>query len=89
MIFSADTSFGTYGTETTCLMNGNNKYGEPSAIHGGKINIVCVAGNATSVSPQELKNGTNNTKYFYPLGKEPYALIFTKYHAQNGAYTDL
>ena len=89
MVFAADTSYGAVDTANTCLMNNNNKYGEPSAIHGGKVNIVCVGGNAAGIAPQELKNSGNNTKYFYPLGAEPYAVIFTKYYAANGAYTDL
>jgi prepilin-type N-terminal cleavage/methylation domain-containing protein len=89
MVLAADTSFGTYGTSITCLMNSDKKYGEPSALHGGRVNIVCVAGNAAGVDPKEFKNSGNSTKYFYPLGKEPYALIFTKYHDKNGTYLDI
>lgn len=88
-VLAADTSFGTYGTETTCLMNGDKKFGEPAAIHNGRVNIVCVAGNAAGVDPKEFKNAGNSTKYFYPLGKEPYALIFTKYYDKNGSYLDI
>ncbi|MBR7121132.1 MAG: DUF1559 domain-containing protein [Lentisphaeria bacterium] len=89
MILSADTDYTTYGVNTTMLYANDNKYAQPAARHGGKINILSVGGHVTGIDPLELKNSGNNTKYFFAAGTVPYAQIFLKYYDSYGIHTDL
>jgi hypothetical protein len=77
-VFSADTYAATTSENNTALyMSNDSNFAALHAIHGGSINIVCIGGNVQSVRPGDMKNGLENSKYFY-VGSSLKSMNFIK-----------
>ena len=89
-VFSADTYAATTSSANTALYmsSGSENFAALHAIHGGSINIACLAGNVHSVRPEELGNSLEKSKYFY-VGSGLKSMNFLKYFDKDLIERDL